>query len=70
MENEMDQYELTNEDRFGIFDDTEFTPARLDRFRAQGMPEEAIRPNRTIDLEVAKRHGWVFVDGFLMSPPE
>ena len=64
----MDTDKITNVRRFGFTDDTECTPAKLDRLRELGMPEEAIRADRTIDLDVARRHGWTIVDGWLMAP--
>jgi hypothetical protein len=60
--------DITNVRQFGWTDDTVCTPARLDRLRELGMPEEAIRPDHTIDLDVARRHGWIVADGWLLAP--
>lgn len=66
----MNEHGITFTTRFGYTDDTELSPARLDQLRAQGWPEEAIRPNNTLDLEVAKRHGWMVTKGgMLLGPP-
>lgn len=41
----------------------------LARWRARGMPEEAIRPDGTVRVEVLRLHGWDIVDGWVMGPP-
>jgi hypothetical protein len=37
---------------------------------ARGMPPDAVRDDRTLDLAVLRKHGWWVEGSFVMGPPE